>query len=197
MPESPEFEAEKLHEAIHEEMHHEQTPHHTSFLKRVALTTALLAGCAAITAFQAGGTINEALALKTDATREQAMASDQWAFFQAKGVKSAASDAAEAAFVAAGKTPPATYEEKRKRYEAEQEVIKEKALEHEKERDAKVTEADHLLHQHHKFSNAVALFQVAIALGALAALTRNKPVWIGSLLLGAGGIAFFVMAYMP
>ena len=46
----------------------------------------------------------------------------------------------------------------------------------------------HLLHAHHGFANAVAIFQVSIALGAVAALTRSRIVWIGSLLLGVGGL---------
>lgn len=196
MPESPEFEAERLHEAIHEEMHHESNVHHTSFLKRVALTTAILAAMAAITSFQAGGTVNEALALKTDATRMQALASDQWAFFQAKGLKAAAAEAAEAAFLAQGKTSERDFAGRRKRYEDEQKEIEGEARRHEHERDEKIAEADHLLHQHHQYANAVALLQVAIALGALAALTRTRAVWIGSLVLGAGGVFFFVRALM-
>ena len=42
----------------------------------------------------------------------------------------------------------------------------------ERERDEKSKEADQLLVRHHGFANAVALFQIAIALGAVAALTR-------------------------
>ncbi|MGH9388545.1 MAG: DUF4337 family protein, partial [Vicinamibacteria bacterium] len=52
------------------------------------------------------------------------------------------------------------------------------------ERDEKSAEADHLLAQHYGFANAAAVFQVSIALGAVAALTRSRPVWWGSLLLG-------------
>ena len=74
----------------------------------------------------------------------------------------------------------------------EQAEIQKKAQELEKERDAKSTEADHLLHRHHGFANAVAVFQVSIALGAVAALTKNRPVWIGSMLLGAFGLALFL-----
>ena len=74
MPEEPEVETERLHEAIHEELEREGG----HLLRRIALTTALLAAVAAIASLRAGGTVNEALALKTDATRLQAEASDQW-----------------------------------------------------------------------------------------------------------------------
>jgi Domain of unknown function (DUF4337) len=45
-----------------------------------------------------------------------------------------------------------------------------------------------LLEQHHRFAASVALFQIAIALGAIAALTRVWLVWIGSLVAGAIGV---------
>ena len=64
--------------------------------------------------------------------------------------------------------------------------IKKKAEDTERERDEKTREAERLLTRHHVFANAVALFQVSIALGAVAALTRNRTVWYGSLAVGLG-----------
>jgi hypothetical protein len=132
--------------------------------------------------------VNEALALKTDATNLQARASDQWAYYQAKGVKAAVQEAIGSGWQAAGKAPPADTEEKLRRYGDEQEAIREKAVELERERDAKEQEAEHLLHQHHYYAAAVAFFQVSIALGAVAALTRLRFVWVASVLVGLGGI---------
>lgn len=184
MPEGPEVETERLHEAIHEELEKEGG----DFLRSIALTTAVLAALAAIASLRAGATVNHALVLKTEAAQLQSEASDQWAYYQAKGVKSAVQDATRASWLAAGKEPPADHAEKTKRYAAEQEAIAEKAREKEKERDERSREADHLLHAHHRYASAVALFQVAIALGAVAALTRSRPVWLGSLLVGLAGI---------
>ena len=190
MPEGPEVETEKLTEEIHEELEKEGG----GFLRAIALTTALFAALAAIAALRAGATVNEALLLKTEATRLQAEASDQWAYYQAKGVKAAVAEASRTAWLAIGKEPPPEFSASEKRYKSEQEEITKKAREKEKERDAKSEEAEHLLHHHHRFANAVALFQVSIALGAVAALTRNRLVWGGSLLLGAGGIVLFAIA---
>jgi len=192
MPEGPEIETEKLHEAILEEMEKEGG----SFLKRIALTTAVLAAFAAIAALKAGATVNEALVLKTESTRLQAQASDRWAYYQAKGLKAAVQEATAASWEAAGKTPPAKISEQLGRYAKEQAEIKVSAEEKEKERDEKSAEADHLLHRHHRFANAVALFQVSIALGALAALTRNRAVWWGSMILGLSGIPLFILAFL-
>jgi hypothetical protein len=192
MPEGPEIETEKLHEAIHEEMEREGG----GFLKRIALTTAVLAAFAAVAALKAGATVNEALLLKTDATRLQAQASDQWAYYQAKGLKAAVQEGTAAAWEASGKPVPERLRELARRYAEEQVDIKRAAAEKEKERDEKSAEADHLLHRHHQFANAVALFQVSIALGAVAALTRNRAVWWGSMLVGLAGIPLFALAFL-
>jgi hypothetical protein len=192
MPEDSEIETEKLSEAIREEMEKEGG----GFLKRIALTTAVLAGFAAVAALQAGSTVNEALVLKTEATRIQAQASDQWAYYQAKGVKAAVQEATRSTWEAAGKPVPATVPRQAARYAQEQAEIRQAALEKEKERDAKSAEADALLHRHHRFANTVALFQVSIALGALAALTRNRSLWWGSMILGLSGIGLFGFALL-
>jgi hypothetical protein len=191
MPEGPEVETEKLHEAIHEQHEEAEREGHesTRLIRTIALTTSLLAALAALASLRAGATVNEALALKTEATRLQGEASDQWAYYQAKGVKAAVQDAISASYLAAGRAPPAEAAERVKRYGEEQEAIREKALEKEKERDAKEREAEHLLLQHHHFAAAVAFFQVSIALGAVAALTRMRLVWLASVLVGAGGLA--------
>jgi hypothetical protein len=192
MPEGPEIETENLHETIKEELEHDGG----SFLKRIALTTAILAACAAIAALRAGATVNEALVLKTEATRLQGEASDQWAYYQAKGLKAAVQEASAASWLAIGKAAPAKFTEEQKRYKEEQLEIKKKAEEKEHERDEKSKEADHLLHKHHGFANTVALFQVSIALGAVAALTRNKPVWLGSMGVGLIGLVLFAIALL-
>lgn len=189
MPEAPEVETDRLQEEIHEELERSGRP----LLRKVALTTAVFAALAAIAALKAGASVNEALVLKTEATRLQAEASDQWAYYQAKGIKAAAAEASRTAWLAIGKEPPGEYGERQKRYGEEQKEIQEKAREKEKRRDEKSHEADELLHHHHGFAAAVALFQVAIALGAVAALTQSRPVWFGSLVLGAAATLLFAV----
>ena len=192
MPEGPEVETDKLQEEIHEETEREGG----RLLRTIALTTALLAALAALASLRAGATVNDALLLKTEATRLQAEASDQWAYYQAKGVKASVQDAIGAAWAAAGKEPPPGTTEKTARYAEEQDAIADRAKEKERERDAREGEAERLMHQHHRNAAAVAFFQVSIALGAVAALTRSRPVWLASLLLGAGGLASLVRALL-
>ncbi|HET7379357.1 MAG TPA: DUF4337 domain-containing protein [Gaiellales bacterium] len=183
MPEEPEVETENLREAIHEELEKEGG----ALLRSVALTTALLAALAAVAAQQAGGTANEALALRTEAAQLQTQASDQWAYYQAKGIKAAVHQAAANAWRALGKSPPPELEAAATTQVAEQAKIQAEARRLEKERDAKIFESKELMHRHEFFAYAVALFQISIALGAVTALTRLRALWWASLLMGVAG----------
>jgi hypothetical protein len=78
MPEEIEVPTEHLHEELEHAAHHSQE----SWIMFVALTAALLSVLAAISALFAGHYANEAML-------EQIQASDQWAFYQAKGIKAA------------------------------------------------------------------------------------------------------------
>jgi hypothetical protein len=192
MPEEIEIDTDKLHEAIHEEVEKEGG----ALLRTVALTTALFAALAAVGSLEAGGTVNEALALKTEATRLQAEASDQWSYYQAKGIKASVAETQKAIWSALDKTPPEELAKNQERYADEQKEAKAKAQELEKQRDEKGAEADHLMHRHHYYAQAVALLQVAIALGAVAALTRKRAAWVASTLLGLGGLGVIAWAFL-
>jgi len=191
MPEGPEVENAELREELEEEKETERQG--DSLLKAIALTTALFAALAAVAALMAGGTVNEALVLKTEATQLQNQASDQWTAYQAKGIKSAIQAAIAATWAASGKSVPPELAGEQNRYATEQKEIAMVAKEKEAERDRKSDEAAHLLHQHHRFANGVALFQVAIALAAIAALTRTRVIWLVSVAVGLGGATLFVI----
>ena len=192
MPETPEVDIDKLKETIDEEIEREGG----ALLRGIALTTAVLAALAAVSALKAGGTANEALALKTEATRLQAEASDQWTYYQAKGLKATITEAEKNTWIALDKTPPEALAKNEERYAEDQRRSKEKAEELEKVRDTMGNEADHLMHHHHFFAQSVALLQVAIALGAVAALTRRRAVWAGSVVLGVIGAGVFAWGFL-
>jgi hypothetical protein len=46
------------------------------------------------------------------------------------------------------------------------------------------------------FARGVTLFQIAIAIGAIAALTSRRRFWLVSLVFGAVGIVFLVQGLM-
>ncbi len=188
MPEEIELDSDRLRETIDEEIHRKGS----RVLRWISLSTAILAALAAIASLKAGATVNEALVLKTEATRLQAQASDQWAYYQAKGIKSAVAKSTAAAWQAAGKSQPASLEGEIAKYAAQQDTITREAQRLEKLRDKNSDEADSLLRQHEWFAAAVALLQISIALGAIAALTRSRATLVGSVL--AGLVAVCVMA---
>src|SRR5438046_8679051 len=113
MPEDPEIETDRLQESI-------EAPPPGALLRNIALTTAVLAALGVIASLRAGGTVNEALVLKTESARLQSEASDQWAYYQAKGIKANVEEASRAAWLAAGKTPPPDLAETSHRYGTEQ-----------------------------------------------------------------------------
>jgi len=190
MPDEPEIDTDAVREQVDRALQRDDV-----LLKRVALTTALLAVCAAVASLRAGATANDALLLQTQATRLQAEASDQWAFYQAKGLKAAVDEASAAAWLATGKEPPPEYAERKEHYATEQRTIEERARRMEQQRDDKLHEAAPLLRAHHGFAAAVAIFQVAIALGAIAALGGSRGIWIGSLVLGGVGLVLLGVSF--
>lgn len=82
-----------------------------------------------------------------------------------------------------------------KRYKSEQDEIERSA--HELEVDVKERNeaAERLLSRHHRFAISVTLFQIAIALSAIAALVRRQSLWLVGLASGGLGVVFFVAGF--
>jgi len=170
MPEEIEVPTEHLQEQLEHEAHHSQE----SWIMKVALTAALLSVLAAISALFAGHYANEAML-------EQIQASDQWAFYQAKGIKSAVLESKMQLLKQMGKDSDEKDAKNAERYKEEQQEIKKEATEKQE------GSARHLV-QHNALSKGVTLFQIAIAICAISALTRKKWLWYGSMLLGVAGV---------
>jgi len=182
---------ERLEDAL-EHAHH--TGHATPWITWLSLSTAIIAVLAAIAALESGSYANDAIVDKNDAVLHQSKADDAWAHYQAKGVE---------AVVYATQAEGAARPELAARWRAESEREKSERAEVRQlaeQEEAHVTEMDarseHSLHAHHEFAKGVTIFQVAIALSAIAALTRRKAMWWVSLGLGAVGAGFFVMGLM-
>jgi hypothetical protein len=178
MPEEIEVPTEHLHE----HMEHEAEEGKAKWILGVALSSAFLAALAAVAALMAGYHVNEAML-------NQIKSSDQWAFYQAKGVKSAVL-ASKMELLATLKHRPSDSDQKKlEQYKTDQEKIKEDATKFQEESEG------HLKH-HEALAHAVTLFQVAIAIGAISALTRRKPFWFVSMGFGAIGLVFFIQGFM-
>jgi Domain of unknown function (DUF4337) len=195
MPEAG-IETHELREQLEEQRHHAGGHGHEdgpSWMTALSLSTALIAAIAAVAALYAGSLANEAIVLKNDAVLLQAKASDEWAFYQSKKIKQHLYDTQS-------ELMPAEKQEKFRK-EAEREKDEAKKIQDEaRELDKKVTErneqSEHALHVHHLFARAVTIFQVAIALAAIAALSKKRPMWYVSLVGGALGIFFAAQGFM-
>lgn len=170
-------EAEVPLEHLHEEIHHHAEHGGEAWIMWVALSTAILAVLAAIAGLLSGMHANEAM-------MSQIESADQWAYYQAKGIKAAVLDAKMSL------SGNATEEDKTKaeRYQEEQKEIQEKANE-------KQTEAKSNFHQHEIFARSVTMFQIAIAIAAISALTKRRAFWFVSLVFGGAGAVFLALGF--
>ena len=162
------------------------------WLNFLALTTVILAVCATLATFKGGG-------YSTRSMMSQAQASDQWAFYQAKSVKSniyevariqmeLEADGAAPARAEALRAKAADFAKKIAKYDAEKEVIQGDAR---KLEDLKAEAQKHSA----AFGIAVIFLQIAILLSSIAALLKKKPVWWLGLVVGVLGIGFFLNGF--
>jgi hypothetical protein len=184
--EAPEVPTEHLHEHMQEHAEHSAESHgqrsKASWVMGAALSSAILAALAAVASLLAGHHVNEAMI-------DQLRASDQWNYYQAKGVKAAV--LATKLELLDGLQKPAAKKDKEKlaQYSEEQKEIKEKAEELEKSADAH-------LHTHVVFARGVTLFQVSIAVAAVSVLTQKRSFWFVSMAFGAIGLVFLIQGLM-
>jgi nitrate/nitrite-specific signal transduction histidine kinase len=162
----------------------------------LSLSTAMLAVFAAIASLLSGSNSNEAILAKNEAVLHQAQASDQWTYYQAKGVK--ANLAELRAELDARADPPAGEKARgeAERYRREQADIEKVAHGLEEKVEASNRQADEDLERHHRFAFAVTFFQIAIALCAIAALVRQRFLWLVGLAGGCGGLVFLALGLL-
>jgi len=164
---------------------------HESWTRFVAVVTALLAVVAAIGSLRAGLLVNEALLSKNDEISLRTQATDQWNYYQSKSIKGVVY-ATTAQLLPPGSPLLSKSQAEAARYAHEQEAIQAKAEGLEKDADAKDKSSARDMDQHHIFAFSVSLCQIAIALSAIAALTRSRRVWFFSLAAGLAGVAALV-----
>ena len=75
------------------------------------------------------------------------------------------------------------------KYEEEQGEIKTEA-------ERKQSEARANFHRHEVFARGVTMFQIAIAVAAISALTRKRRFWLVSLVFGAAGCVFLALGML-
>lgn len=161
------------------------------WLSYLALSTVVLAVCATLSTFKGGG-------YSTKSVISQEQASNQWAYYQAKSIKSnlfqlqaeelkLRIDALPANQEPARKMYQerlADYEKRMARYSTEQAEIQAGAKKLEMQRDEAQRHGQ-------PFGLAVIFLQVAILISSIAGLLKRRQVWYVALPFGLIGLVYF------
>src|SRR4051812_9278893 len=181
--ENPEVPLEQLHEDIHHAAHaHGAHGPEARWTSWIALSTAIIAGMAALASMLAGHAETEAMHAKMSAN-------DTWSWYQADSIKQHGLEDTAAVIAALGHEPDPGTAAKTAKYAAEKQGLMAKAEHFDDESHA-------FLDVHTRFGYGVTMFQIAIALAAIAALTKRRLYWLVSLGLGSVGVAFAIHGFV-
>ena len=167
-----------------EHLHEEMEEHAASggrWTMGVALSCALLAAFAAVASLRAGHHANEAMMCEIKAA-------NLWSYFQAKSIKESQLKTKVEILAALEKPVAAADKAKIEEYGKDKGELQKQAEE-------KEAESQHELRAHQTFAKSVTLFQIGIAMGAIAVLTKRKAFWLVSLGIGCAGLFFFAQAF--
>jgi len=148
-----------------------------------------LAVLAAIATQRGAGYSSATMKQLNEATFNQAEASDQWAFYQAKGIKQSIHelerDRATTGGVVIEPNVLAGLTTKIDRYESEKRDIMKEAKGFEAKRDIARGLATQATDSGRKLGLATTFFQIAIALGGVCLVVKKRWLWYVSMALGA------------
>jgi len=177
--EQPEVPLEHLHEHLEKDAHASGE----RWISWVVLSTAILAAFAAVCSLLAGYHANEAMI-------DEIQSANQWAFYQAKGIKAAVVQTRTEVLKALEKPILPADEAKLAAYAREQREIRAEA-------ENRQTKAEEHLHQHVILARGVTMFQISIAVAAISVLTRKRPFWYIGLAFGMLGAVFLIQGVLP
>jgi Na+/glutamate symporter len=160
---------------------------------RLAVLTAILATVGALFGYMAGATQANAGLFKNNAAIRKTEASNQWNYYQAKSSKQ---NLAELAMELAPESRKTFYQDEVKRYKSEKAEIQFAAKKLEDESTDWDKKSDMEMHTHHRWAQGMTALQVAIAMAAIALLTKRTlfeylVYGFGVVGVAAGGFAWF------
>jgi hypothetical protein len=187
---SEEFEVRGAHEDLLDEAA-EREP--KGMAGQLAVMTAILATVGAMFSYMAGATQAEAALLKNDAAIKKTEASNQWNYYQAKSGKE---NLGELGTRLASGQDKVFFEGEVKRYQKEKAEIKLAAEGLEKQSTEFDVQSAAQMHEHHRWAQATMALQIAIAMAAIALLTRRR--WLQYAVFGMStvGLMLGALAYL-
>ena len=175
------------HELEHAAQHEPE-----GFAGRLAVTTAIIATVGALFAYEGGATQANAGLFKNNAAIKKTEASNQWNYYQAKSSKQ---NLAELAIELAPAERKTFYVDEVKRYKTEKAEIMVAAKKLEDESTDWDKKSDEQIHQHHRWAQATTALQIAIAMAAIALLTKSRGLQYGVYGLSALGAVLGALAW--
>ncbi len=159
-----------------------------AWTKYVSLSMIFLAVLAAIATQRGAGYSSATMKQLNEATFNQAKASDEWAFYQAKGIKKSLYEQEKERLAsvpgADGKALTAATA-RVDRYDKEQKEISDTAKSYEAKRDTARDAATHAANAGREMGLSTTVFQIAIALGGITLVMKKRWLWLASLTAGA------------
>jgi hypothetical protein len=159
----------------------------------LAVATAIIATIGAIFAYMGGLKQVNAGLYKNEAAIKKTEAANQWAYYQAKNNRQNISELAVDLAPAERKD---YYKQEAARYKGEKAEIQGKADALEKESQEWNERSAHEMEEHERWQQATTALQIAIAMAAIALLTRSRRLQIGVYFLTVIGVALGVVAYL-
>ena len=159
---------------------------------QLAVITAILATVGAMFSYMGGATQADAGLFKNDAAIKKTEASNQWNYYQSKSSKQNLSELALELAPDARKT---FYQDEIKRYRTEKGEIKLAAEKLEAQSKAFDDKSAEQMHQHHRWAQATTALQIAIAMAAIALLTRRKWLEYAVFAMSTVGVVLGALAY--
>ena len=207
MPEDIDIDTDQLQDTIDErrereaelrgEAHPKAERSRPLWMDALAVSTALFAVFAAIAALESGNYANEALYRANQAVLKQTQAVDTWNEYQSDSLKKYQEQTTATILTHVGGTPQeiqAANDEAARRQQSQDQLLPQ-AAQLSQDTDELNRDSEEQLNHHHRFALSVTLFQVAIGLGAIAALLRLPPLWWVSLLAGAVGLLALINGF--
>jgi hypothetical protein len=164
-----------------------------AFTSKLAVLTAVISTVGALFGYMGGHSQNAALLYKNEAAIQKTSASNQWNYYQAKSNKQ---NLAELSVTLTRGEEQERFKQEIERYKKEKAEIKVEAEKLEtaaKDADKKSSAE---MHVHERWALATTLLQVAIALSAIALLTRKRWMLVGVYVSAALGLVVGGMGYM-
>jgi len=159
-----------------------------AWTKYVSLSMICLAVLAAIATQKGAGFSSATMKQLNEATFNQAEASDQWSYYQAKGIKQSIFEQERDRLTASGATIEpkvlAAITAKVERYESEKKEITKEAKALEAKRDAARDLSAVSAERGRQMGLSTTFFQIAIALGGVCLVVKKRWLWYVSMATG-------------